>query len=550
ESAVPAGTFPSFMAEGTQLGRRGEHGKALACFNNALQLRAGDKHCLVARSKCYLKLGDTENALKDAEASLENDKTFSKGLYQKAETLYTMGDFEFALVFYHRGHRLRPDLEKFTLGIEKCQEAILNCIGSPSSVRLEKKELCFVSLQAELRKANEKAPSRLSKDQSWTKKEKAVRNPRREKQLLGELYADKVYLEKLLKDKDLMESSTRQGLKVAELVCRAISYLQARRELWQQQEPRQRGSSSSPRGAAEPGTALLQPLRHIQSLLAAGCPEESCRRAEHLLAAVAGWPQEAPNKIQVLAKLHSCIGDAQLELGQLEAALQSHSMDLQLARQGNLAEATSRALGNIGRVCARAGKFQQAIDSWEQKIPMAQSSLEKAWLFHELGQCYLQLNQAEAAQIYGQKSLQAADEEGDAEWQLRAALLLAQTQVKVKDYWSAILSLEKALEKAKVTRNKAAQKDIMAALDNVSKSFLKELEGRGDEATVYSLKDFDSSSESRKGDNVGKEREESEQSTESQEHGKQKEGARSSKEAHGSSKEGEKEAEDKEKERK
>lgn len=44
----------------------------------ALKLRAADKHCLVARSKCYLKLGDTENSLKDAEASLQSDKTFSK----------------------------------------------------------------------------------------------------------------------------------------------------------------------------------------------------------------------------------------------------------------------------------------------------------------------------------------------------------------------------------------------------------------------------------------------------------------------------------------
>lgn len=41
-----------------------------------------------------------------------------------------MGDFEFALVFYHRGRRLRPDLPKFQLGINKAEEAIVNCIGS------------------------------------------------------------------------------------------------------------------------------------------------------------------------------------------------------------------------------------------------------------------------------------------------------------------------------------------------------------------------------------------------------------------------------------
>lgn len=44
----------------------------------ALKLREGDKYCLITRSKCFLKLGDTENSLKDAEASLQIDKTFSE----------------------------------------------------------------------------------------------------------------------------------------------------------------------------------------------------------------------------------------------------------------------------------------------------------------------------------------------------------------------------------------------------------------------------------------------------------------------------------------
>lgn len=55
---------------------------ALRCTSRsslqALQLRAADKHGLVARSRCYLKLGDVQNSLKDAEASLQNDKTFSE----------------------------------------------------------------------------------------------------------------------------------------------------------------------------------------------------------------------------------------------------------------------------------------------------------------------------------------------------------------------------------------------------------------------------------------------------------------------------------------
>ncbi|NXN43123.1 TTC25 protein, partial [Rhinoptilus africanus] len=465
----------------------------------ALKLRAGDKHCLVARSKCYLKLGDTENSLKDAEASLQSDKTFSKGLYQKAETLYTMGDFEFALVFYHRGNRLRPELQKFRLGIEKSQEAILNCIGSPSSVKLENKaDLCFISRQAEVQKANQKLPIKLPKE--CTRKRKTVRNPKIERQLLGELYADKAYLEKLLEDEDLMESSTKQGIKVADLVLSGISYLDTRSEFWQQQKPiyarvrerklrQQRWIRDKKQKPAEVGRYIVKSMEDIDMLLSGDAPEESCKKAERVLKTIQGWSEdEVPNKNELIGNLYSCIGNAQLEMGRLEAALQSHKMDLECARQSNLPDAVSRALDNVGRVYARMGKFQQAVDTWEEKIPMAKSSLEKTWLFHEIGQCYLELNKAEAAQNYGRKSLQSADEEGDVEWQLHATVLVAQAQAKLKNYQSAIVNFEKALEKAKLTHDAAAQKAIIVALDYVSKSFIEELNGRRKETRVHSLK--------------------------------------------------------------
>ena len=40
-----------------------------------------------------------------------------------------MGEFELALMFYHRGKKLRPDLREFQLGINKAQEAIDNSVG-------------------------------------------------------------------------------------------------------------------------------------------------------------------------------------------------------------------------------------------------------------------------------------------------------------------------------------------------------------------------------------------------------------------------------------
>ena len=40
-----------------------------------------------------------------------------------------MGEFELALVFFHRGKKLRSDVREFQLGINKAQEAIDNSVG-------------------------------------------------------------------------------------------------------------------------------------------------------------------------------------------------------------------------------------------------------------------------------------------------------------------------------------------------------------------------------------------------------------------------------------
>lgn len=48
-----------------------------------------------------------------------------------------MGEFEFALMFYHKGQKLRPQIEEFRLGIQKATKAIEDTIGNMySSVKI------------------------------------------------------------------------------------------------------------------------------------------------------------------------------------------------------------------------------------------------------------------------------------------------------------------------------------------------------------------------------------------------------------------------------
>ncbi|XP_032727526.1 tetratricopeptide repeat protein 25 isoform X5 [Lontra canadensis] len=414
EADILRSTFPSYMAEGERLYLCGEFSKAAHSFSNALHLQNGDKNGLVARSKCFLKMGELEKSLKDAEASLQGDPTFCKGILQKAETLYTMGDFEFALVFYHRGYKLRPDRE-FKVGIQKAQEAINNSVGN------------------------------------------------------------------------LIKGTIKHGLTVEDLIMTGINYLDTRSNFWRQQKPiyarerdrklmQEKWLRDRKRRPSQTAHYILKSLEDIDMLLTSGSADGSLQKAEKVLKKVLEWnKEEVPNKDELVGSLYSCIGNAQIELGQMVAALQSHRKDLEIAKEYDLPDAKSRALDNIGRVFARVGKFQQAIDTWEEKIPLAKTTLEKTWLFHEIGRCYLELDQAWQAQHYGEKSQQCAEEEGDIEWQLNASVLVAQAQVKLRDFESAVSNFEKALERAKLVHNNEAQQAIISALDDANKGIIEEL---------------------------------------------------------------------------
>ncbi|XP_043910488.1 outer dynein arm-docking complex subunit 4-like isoform X1 [Protopterus annectens] len=488
----PKSSFETYVAEGDQLFLKSDYVKAIESYSTALQLKPGDRNCLVARSKCHLKLGDAEASLKDAEESLLTDKEFFKGLYRKAEALYAMGKFEFALVFYHRGHKLRPELQEFRLGIQKAQEAIENSVGSPSSVKLENKgDLSFFRKQEEI--ATHKSQSknqRKDQRQQKKKKEETPRNEKTVRQLLGELYNDREYLEKLLKDEDLVKGNTRSGIKVQDLILSGITYLDTRTDFWRQQKPiyardrdrklmQQKWNRSKQSKPSDPTKYILKSLEEIDQLLTSGKAESSLKKAKQVLKTVQNWQDEdVPNKPEVIGNLYSCIGNAYIEMGNMDEALENHNKDLETAKQYDLQDAKSRALDNIGRVYARIGEFRKAIEVWEQKIPALKSSIEKTWLYHELGRCYLELNCNSKAKDYGEKSLASAEEAGDSEWQLNATVLAAQSEVKLGDNQAAVSYFEKALEIAKLLNDEAAHQAIMNALEDANKNIIEELKGQ------------------------------------------------------------------------
>jgi len=487
--ALP-GTYEIYKAEADALFKNGDYRKAIESYTTALSLREEDRICLVCRSKCHLMLGDTAKALQDAEASLVEDNTYHKGMFQKAEAMFNMGDFEMALVYYHRGNRLRPELQDFRLGIQKAQEAIHNCVGTPDRVKLNTTgDLSFFKQQDEKNKP--KRRGQLTQRPSTVPRrkrnmERSAQNEKTIRKMLGELYGDRKYLEKLLKETETMSST---GKKINSLAEQGLCYLDTRTEFWQQVKPmyaRKYESKQMMNRYRHPKTSpheyILGELEKIDALMAESDFKGALKRGSRVMQVLDGYTEaQLANKMTFKANVHSVQGNAQLELGDYNASCKHHNMDLSIGEEFGISDAESRGLDNLGRVYARMGKFQKAIDVWERKLPMSKTPLETTWLCHELGRCYLELDQPKKGIDYGQRSLAAALEAEDDMWQLHALVLIAQAEVKASRLQASLISFEKAYELANLLADTSAQAAIKKAIDDVNAKLAKREQEGGEE---------------------------------------------------------------------
>lgn len=180
-------------------------------------------------------------------------------------------------------------------------------------------------------------------------------------------------------------------------------------------------------------------------------------------------------KQNILANLYSCKGNAALEMGLMEEALECHLTDLKLAEDHHLLEAKSRALANVGRVHARAGRFRDAIDVWKDRVELCASSEERAWLFHEMGRCYYEMIEYNEALEMADQAWVNAQETDDTDMQFRASYLMAQCYEKLEALEEAVVEYKKALDLAFVSDNEDEASRIEEIIQKLSQELALEI---------------------------------------------------------------------------
>jgi hypothetical protein len=200
------------------------------------------------------------------------------------------------------------------------------------------------------------------------------------KQLLGELYADKQYLEELFEDPSFVMSAAPKGdddddvkgpPDLKSVVAGGLSYLENRSQFWRQQKPiyarvnerknRTVKSTTLKKGPSaarskDEGAKVLAKLEVVEQALDDGDYERARMLAENLIHVVDDMSSSSKNdKLELAAAIHSALGNAQLELGMLDEAEDSNLYDLRYSEEIDDQDGISRARANMGRVYARYG---------------------------------------------------------------------------------------------------------------------------------------------------------------------------------------------------
>ena len=108
--------------------------------------------------------------------------------------------------------------------------------------------------------------------------------------------------------------------------------------------------------------------------------------------------------------------------------------DLAHSRAQNLGDCITRALGNVGRVCVKLRRYEEAITIFDEKLQKTPAtSLEKAWLLHDIGRCNLELGRDTKAKEMGDQAVSAAEAVKDKRWCLNAYVLVGQAECNLSN---------------------------------------------------------------------------------------------------------------------
>ena len=239
--------YKALVSEGLTLYYRSEYRRAINAFTKAINNNKEDLDILINRANCYIQIGNPKQALIDVNTVLKDKPEDTRAILAKAEAFFSMGEFEFALVFFEKGLAIRKDLAAFKDGITKATHAILDAINGEKpfqpnpnyAVSRPRKPLTEVKKMTPLESEEEDDGIKVvdllpEKVEPLT----LTATGQEKSSYLGELGLDYDYLVEL-REEILQRNEDEYGKKedqaILGIVNHALNYLDQRAQFWSQQ---------------------------------------------------------------------------------------------------------------------------------------------------------------------------------------------------------------------------------------------------------------------------------------------------------------------------
>ena len=249
-------TYKALVSEGETLYNSCEYYRAIDAFTKAIELLPNlseedkaDSAIYISRANCYIKIGDPKAALLDIQEVTNQNPKNPKAVLAKAEAFFSIGEFEFALVYFHSGLSIRKDMPEFKDGVTKCKHAIMDSING---VELFQPNPNFAGSRPRKALVEVQEPEQQSEvdeeDENYMRELAALlpvdvpplTSTVGRHEFLGELRLDYEYLRELQEEVKtsltIPESKNKeQDEEISKLVGDALNYLKRRGAFWSQQ---------------------------------------------------------------------------------------------------------------------------------------------------------------------------------------------------------------------------------------------------------------------------------------------------------------------------
>ncbi|XP_043255127.1 outer dynein arm-docking complex subunit 4-like [Colletes gigas] len=340
-------------------------------------------------------LNETRKTVENAENRARQERNseakscrreLAQALHREADRLHHSGDYESALVLYHRAANLFPRDSSHSVAARRTTATISSCNNPSKALR------------------------------------RVLSNARTDERLTVTLCPETAVLQANDKLKKSPDPST---------VVEALGYFDDHKRFWKT-VPSPRPSSVQ---LARSKTMLRQLnnlanayLDNLKSCFESGKMAASLKIAQELLVLSEGL--QDPSRYQIgsyhyLSLIH-------VSLGRHDRAAWNVSRLVRLSKSTGDVVQFCRALVTLGKVHLSFGHLHAAARAWEHLARGLREPIPVAWIRHEIGRCYLETGRHGLALEMATRCIEAASKGNSEKWMLHGRLLLGQLTRKVQ----------------------------------------------------------------------------------------------------------------------